>query len=1224
MVKPDKLNQFHLCLYKDVYPIKGSQTNEIEDFLEETKFHILASDIAFNLPDIEKQWSTQSINYSYILNGEKHTERGKLNFNKGKGMAAQILNGQLSKKTFNSVACYYLYNFFSLLDEGKKGKDNLHEIKKFFNVFIPQTEHQHHLMTALINRAIERSTVASLWKMSIDIDNDWQCKFIENNNPDIEKDISEEGSSMKLDSMPTTIFETHLSEELSGYYNKIINEYSEIRLDVVNFRLPITNYIKIPIFESNQLLVEKKGKLEKKLNNILKNSSHSEIKEESIRKKIRDIEVILSKSHDILNIINLGKDIFIKAPAGSGKSTTLRWMTYELAKNHLKDSRNKTLPIFIELKYYTKEVKNLFSLIIDTLSSFGFDESDLTEYDVLLLLDGYDEYDLNTNKLFKEIIEFKRKNNNCTIIFTGRVQPNFSAHNLDFVVYRLAELGDEDIRSMFQSYLGKVNGSKSFELVEGIGVKQYLRNPLYSAFVLVLIKDNLCKGEFDIQDIKEVITNKGLLLQTLIVDKFIRSYEADKADVSLEKRKNYKCKEIDILAKLAFQMTYGLNDTEQIELEKVESFCLRRGLSKKDVNSFISHNILKENKGFISFDKKEIRLFFTAKELVRLIEKHEHYVKYKDSLETNRVKRVLDSNKEMSTWEYIEEYLLGMIELEQLIDFKLFPIEPHKVLLSHCFFAHFKLLLRKFDQGYLFSENTHLTQAYVLKLISMNVLAYKKVKENGYRHKYLISPYYYFRRIPERFTFLRKFLSKEDISKSNIDFLDRIMAPEYRWFTCIPRRYNLGVGFSEYSESYKQTYLIDDIHRNIFFMGVFDKESKISFTNHDIVYFIYHWFFNFYGKYENKSLRVIYGESRTYSRLRFVERNLREDFDSFIIYFYKQNPDPSTFIYLKLLYKLKKSGWDYPIRNYSNYPRNIQDKVLSVLFDGVINIHAIKGFPYDKYLFDLVESIEDDLLKKRLSDKALSLFLSHELDDEKKVNAFILLLTTGEIKNIEVLVKLIQDEQSQSKNIILKALTRLKAKLKYNTRVFKQLFITQFLKEIIGLYPKNQDVLELLLKEVYITTPELTLNIIGLANDSDSELFYAILCFFSKNKPQEAVEFLIEQLDNYYYDTWCYDILFRIDHKYHFKFKEKFDANSISLYITLTRFEEDSEFLINTSHIRQLYYLCSDYCIDVFYRLLKSKSHYEKLKNLSDFHTLKKIIDEKVATLFDYQIKINK
>lgn len=633
--------------------------------------------------------------------------------------------------TLRGMHPYLCFLFWQPAKDSKQNMEHsLDDVKDFFSCLKPKKGYDtndYKKTNELISNIIRYSRFAG---KNIVVNENWDLIISSNklptNNPNTEDQV------------------------LHDYCKKILVEFSEIRLDVIGFKLPITDFVKLPLIKYDKQLQEKKERLELILENVIEKDQKRVLED-----KISSIKSLLSKKFNIIEVLEFGEDIFIEAPAGYGKSTTLRWLTYTFADKALIGITPVRLPIFIELKNYTIEVQNLESLILDELQSYLFNHEKIFKYKILLFLDGYDEYVFSKKKFFKELKRIKRKYETIQVIFTGRVCPNFSVHDIDFVIYNLNIIDENDVRKLFQKYLGNDIGQEYFNLTSHYIFSSNFNIPLFVAFVLSFIKSRIDENKLEIESIANVLMNKALLFNTLIVDKFLRSYEADKAEVDISKRKIYKEDKVKLIARLAFYMTFKLSDVEQIKYSNVVKLFEKNGFDSKLIDEFTNHNILKLNNELLSFEKKEIRLFFAAKHFTSIGENHIFYKFYKSKY------------KYSNSWESVETFILGLIEPEKLIDTSQFPKDQTKVVLSNYMMDQLELFLKMLDQRNFPNKLTYLNPNYVKVLVKDSLLRYKAhigFNGNDKKRKYYFSP---LRKFLCYVRGLRNYISQETIYSLN-------------------------------------------------------------------------------------------------------------------------------------------------------------------------------------------------------------------------------------------------------------------------------------------------------------------------------------------------------------------------------------------------------------------------------------------------------------------------
>ncbi|BAW30531.1 HEAT repeat-containing protein [Methanosarcina thermophila] len=201
--------------------------------------------------------------------------------------------------------------------------------------------------------------------------------------------------------------------------------------------------------------------LEKYLNKILdeegKNGISDVYTELSAREilpitlKFRDRENNKPQEFEVLELVEKEEKLIISGESGSGKTTTLRWLNYILAKSYL-EGKSENVPLYIELNSYIAEerfIKEPFDAYV-TMKAKGKGISEETLRTILkgkatILLDGFDLLS-PTDEFYPhdKISNFITDYNNCRFVISSR--PGFfESIKSSFKVSELEELTDEKI-----------------------------------------------------------------------------------------------------------------------------------------------------------------------------------------------------------------------------------------------------------------------------------------------------------------------------------------------------------------------------------------------------------------------------------------------------------------------------------------------------------------------------------------------------------------------------------------------------------------------------------------------------------------------------------------------------------------------------------------------------------------------------------------------------------
>lgn len=146
--------------------------------------------------------------------------------------------------------------------------------------------------------------------------------------------------------------------------------------------------------------------LEKYLNKIIDEDENTEISEVYTELSAKEILPVTLKFHDeesdrpkefeVLELVEKEEKLIISGESGSGKTTTLRWLNYILAKSYL-EGKNENVPLYIELNSYIGEerfIKKPFDAYVAMKAEGKGISEDILETilkgKAIILLDGFD------------------------------------------------------------------------------------------------------------------------------------------------------------------------------------------------------------------------------------------------------------------------------------------------------------------------------------------------------------------------------------------------------------------------------------------------------------------------------------------------------------------------------------------------------------------------------------------------------------------------------------------------------------------------------------------------------------------------------------------------------------------------------------------------------------------------------------------------------------------
>lgn len=359
--------------------------------------------------------------------------------------------------------------------------------------------------------------------------------------------------------------------------------------------------------------------IDKIINPSLRESIHKDNKKETDSEKGIHDEKISYVS--LYNLVNNNQKSLIVGPAGAGKSTALKAITYSFAEQILFSDSSKTdiyIPVYLELKDYDK---NLIRFIGDGYST----EGQVYEDDIIInwikkrrfvfLFDGLDEMDRSrADKFIYELRILQGYSEKNRFVISSRDTDLLKdLLNFGFKKFELMHLSESDIELFIKNYLGKEN--KMFDKIKEYNLLNEAKNPLILWFMIF---------EFCGRGIDEY-SNKAMLFKNVLEISFLKNW--DKKHI----HKKYNINDctslkIEILSKLAFDM---INENDSIIIGEenakdiIDNF-LRDGrndyknIRNEILNQLVDSRILLRSNLQLSFCHRSYRDFFASLMLVKL------------------------------------------------------------------------------------------------------------------------------------------------------------------------------------------------------------------------------------------------------------------------------------------------------------------------------------------------------------------------------------------------------------------------------------------------------------------------------------------------------------------------------------------------------------------------------------------------------------------------------
>lgn len=199
-----------------------------------------------------------------------------------------------------------------------------------------------------------------------------------------------------------------------------------------------------------------------------------------ITRRLFEERVSLAYDFKISQIVEKERHLIIYGEAGSGKTSTLKWLSTVYAREYLL-KKEGFVPIYIALDSYVKG--SFYSYLKAQITKKGISETDfkkLLEGKALLLLDELDLLTPTENfSPFDEISDFISEYEACRYVIASRPEPSDSLKST-FALSELEKLTDEKIRLFIEKNVPNKRQAKLLKarILEEIQSKPILQNPL--------------------------------------------------------------------------------------------------------------------------------------------------------------------------------------------------------------------------------------------------------------------------------------------------------------------------------------------------------------------------------------------------------------------------------------------------------------------------------------------------------------------------------------------------------------------------------------------------------------------------------------------------------------------------------------------------------------------------------------------------------------------------
>lgn len=343
---------------------------------------------------------------------------------------------------------------------------------------------------------------------------------------------------------------------------------------------------------------------------------------------------------------NASKNIVILGQPGSGKTTSLKFITNKLLKNRFHEEIKFKNVIVIRFRDF-KEVKNRHNtdeIIGESIFFRIFIIFDHIEYDlylknkllidsivimllndlkILLILDGFDEYSLIDKKnRIDEIQKLSKSLDKSKFILTSR--PSEFPYNIDLTKsYQIANLTPEQIELFSKEWLKNKDEVEDFlSKLEKKTYKDTIERPLVLVHLLII---------YDNTDPKELPSEPNKIYDK-VIELLIKKWDKERniERISSYSRFGYKLKK-DFLAELSFNLTtkkknkgitsivFSRREVNLVYKQISKNYSLPKDECDIVLKELESHGgiFIKVSENFFEFAHKSIQEYLTALHLIK-------------------------------------------------------------------------------------------------------------------------------------------------------------------------------------------------------------------------------------------------------------------------------------------------------------------------------------------------------------------------------------------------------------------------------------------------------------------------------------------------------------------------------------------------------------------------------------------------------------------------------
>ncbi len=430
--------------------------------------------------------------------------------------------------------------------------------------------------------------------------------------------------------------------------------------------------------------------LEKYLNKIIDEDGKNGVSEVYTELSAKEILPVTLKFHDeesnreqefeVLELVEKEEKLLISGESGSGKTTTLRWLNYILAKNYLEE-KNENVPLYIELNSYIGEerfIKNPFdTYVAKKADGKGISEDTLKTIlkgKAIILLDGFDLLS-PTDEFYPydKISNFVTDYNNCRFVISSR--PGFfESIKSRFKVSELEKLTDEKIEIFIDRYVSNEELADTLKdkILSNQQLKSILSNPM-----MLYIAIKVAMGRKDKSD-DLLPSNRSELYEDFIDTLF--SHQEEKGKSLHADRTQIENSLTDLYFKLQCRNEVSCKYSEALKFVKKSSEdpIFKKISPQLIIEDCFKLGILNKNDNHVSYGiHQSFQEYFAA---IKLKELFESGYDISETFSHPKWEEIVIFTSEMLDLDSIDEFIDSMLPKE---DQKL-KLQPEIFLASKC------------------------------------------------------------------------------------------------------------------------------------------------------------------------------------------------------------------------------------------------------------------------------------------------------------------------------------------------------------------------------------------------------------------------------------------------------------------------------------------------------------------------------------------------------------